>query len=113
MPTTPPQVRWPTTGPSFSSLKAAVIMSPSDDVASSARATTGPLGALDVYDTGCASLVRSQPRMVRVSFSMTSSLMCPPALPRTSTIRAGRDTSMRRSRLNWAQPEPPMSGMCR
>ncbi len=42
MPTTPPQVRWPTTGPSFSSLNAAVIMSPSEAVASSARATIGP-----------------------------------------------------------------------
>ena len=46
MPTTPPQVRWPTTGPSLSSLNAAVIMSPSEEVASSASATTGPRGAL-------------------------------------------------------------------
>lgn len=113
MPTTPPQVRCPTTGPSFRSRKAAVIMSPSEEVASSARATTGPRGALDAYETGWALRVRSQPRIVRVSFSTTSSLMCPPALPRTSTIRAGRDTSRRRSRLNCAQPEPPMSGMCR
>lgn len=44
MPTTPPHVRWPTTGPSFSRRNAAVIMSPSEDVASSARATTGPRG---------------------------------------------------------------------
>ncbi len=47
MPTTPPQVRWPTTGPSSSSLNAAVIMSPSEEVASSATATTGPRGALE------------------------------------------------------------------
>ena len=67
----------------------------------------------EAYDTGWAFLVRSQPRIVRVSFSTTSSLMWPPALPRTSTMSAGRDTSRRRSRLNWAQPEPPMSGMCR
>lgn len=113
MPTTPPQVRWPTTGPSPRSLNAAVIMSPSDEVASSARATTGPRGAFDAYETGWALRVRSQPRILRVSFSMTSSLMWPPALPRTSTSRAGRETSMRTSRLNCAQPEPPMSGMCR
>ncbi len=47
MPTTPPQVRWPTTGPRPRSLKAAVIMSPSEEVASSARATTGPRGAFE------------------------------------------------------------------
>lgn len=47
MPTTPPQVRCPTTGPRPSSLNAAVIMSPSEEVASSARATTGPRGALE------------------------------------------------------------------
>ena len=88
-------------------------MSPSELVASSASATSGPRGALEAYDTGWASRVRSQPMMVRVSFSTTSSLMWPPALPRTSTISAGRDISMRTSRLNWAQPEPPMSGMCR
>ena len=63
MPTTPPQVRWPTTGPSFSSRNAAVIMSPSEDVASSASATTGPRGAFEAYETGWASRVRSQPRM--------------------------------------------------
>lgn len=88
-------------------------MSPSEAVASSARATIGPRGALEAYDTGWALRVRSQPRMERVSFSTTSSLMCPPALPRTSTISAGRDISIRRSRLNCAQPEPPMSGMWR
>src|ERR1035437_92893 len=42
MPTTPPQVRVPTTGPRPSSLIAAVTMSPSDPANSSASATSGP-----------------------------------------------------------------------
>ncbi len=46
IPTTPPQVRRPTTGPMPCSLNAAVIMSPSEEVISSATATTGPRGAL-------------------------------------------------------------------
>lgn len=45
MPTTPPQVRTPTTGPMFSALIAAFTMSPSEPENSLATATTGPRGA--------------------------------------------------------------------
>src|SRR6266567_2607459 len=46
MPTTPPQVRVPTTGPRPSSLTAAVTMSPSDPANSSATVTIGRRGPM-------------------------------------------------------------------
>ncbi|KIQ62187.1 hypothetical protein TR51_23915 [Kitasatospora griseola] len=113
MPTTPPQVRVPTTGPRSRALMAAMMTSPSELVAWSASATTGPRGASRGQRTGCRPRVKSQARTRRRSFSRTSSETFPPAFPRTSNTSAGWASSERRSRLNWAQPEPPRSGMCR
>ena len=50
---------------------------------------------------------------LRASFSTTSAEVCPPVLPRTSTISASHSISVRRSRWKSAQPWLTMSGTCR
>ena len=52
MPTTPPQVRVPTSGPIFISLKLCEKMSPSEPACSLVSATTGPSGASSGYGDG-------------------------------------------------------------
>ena len=52
MPITPPQVRLPTSGPSFSSLNVWLKMSPSEPACSLVSATIGPRGDSVGYGSG-------------------------------------------------------------
>ncbi len=62
IPTTPPQVRVPTTGPRPSWRKAWVKMSPSEPAHSSASATSGPAGASSGYSSGACQREIPSPR---------------------------------------------------
>mmetsp|Transcript_15414 Transcript_15414/g.55451 ORF Transcript_15414/g.55451 Transcript_15414/m.55451 type:complete len:338 (+) Transcript_15414:466-1479(+) len=108
----PPHVLHPTTTPSPSARNASAASSASEPVFSSTRTTSGP-HACDGYVAAAPLRGTSHASGRCASFARSSSLMCPPAFPRRSTISAPFFTSRGKCRQNSEYPVRSMSGRWR